>query len=318
MRIDSSQVTLASAYSFQAEQQFSGTYTASSAASGASSGTSPSSDVQISTAGQQAAANDPGNMNSVISPQMSIFKSMLEQMLGVSIQAMQFSGDISEQAQSGNAAQVSQQGNHAQGASVSYAAEAIQLNTKGTLTTSDGRTISFSAGMSLLQVSTSATVASFNSGNQARGSGDQQTGAPTRFDTSGWPSISLTNPQSGSSAASATPTARKSAANAGTGNLIPASASADGVARFVISLNQMLLQQMSDWLKDRGASHILPDSLAARSNVANATGSSAGGTDALASVQNSATQGAKAHGGHSHHYRQGQDQTPSEALNISV
>lgn len=319
MRIDSSQVSLASAYSFQAEQQFSGTYTAAATNGNASNNASPSSDVQISTAGQQAAANDPGNLNSVISPQMSIFKSMLEQMLGTSIQSMQFTGDISEEAQSGNAAQVTQQGNNTQGASVSYAAEAIQLNAKGTLTTSDGRTLSFSADMSLLQVATSATLASSTSGTS------QQTGSPTAFDTSGWPSLAVSSPQQSTGATGTSAPANNSNANAntnaGTGTLIPASAAQSGIVHFVISLNQMLLQQMSEWLQDRGANHTLPASTPTTTSQTSHAVDSASNANPAASASTSiaaytaATHGSKTHGGHRHQH---QGQSPTEAVNVSI
>ncbi|GGP28165.1 hypothetical protein [Silvimonas amylolytica] len=193
MHVDQARQSLASSLAMLYQEQFSGTWQPDStsnsgtpsAGSSDSSGDStaapsPSTDVQLSQAGQQAAsASQTGSQNglaSQISPEVDIFRSMMEQMLGTSITGMQFTGQLAEGTQIGISGGAS--GHHGHGSNSSsgsngnlYAAFGMALNLSGTITTADGRTLGFTASMTLLEAEswsggTNAHASNPDSGHQ--------------------------------------------------------------------------------------------------------------------------------------------------------
>ncbi|MBB5193347.1 hypothetical protein HNQ50_004101 [Silvimonas terrae] len=196
MHVEQARQSLVPSWSLLEQEQFSGTWqpdssnnagTPSGTGTDSSNAPSPSTAVQLSQAGQQAAAASTGQTGSAqnslvseVSPELDIFRSMMEQMLGTSITGMQFSGQLAEGAQVGVSSGSAGHHGHGNGGASGnmYAAFGLALNLSGTITTADGRTLGFTASMTMLEAS------SWSGG----------TGAPSGHSTGGSPSTSLPSP----------------------------------------------------------------------------------------------------------------------------
>ena len=297
MRIDQSQVSMLSSYNYLASQHFNGSYQADTAGS-SSQNASHSSKVQISDQGRQAAASDgtqSTDLSGDISSPMDLFRSTMENMLGVSIQSMQFSGNIAEGQSGGTWMQATQNRLGTTAAMGQYNSSNFDLQAQGTLVTADGRTLSFSAELSMQETDQQAIGVSNMPGNPLASLG--QFAQPSQASNTPVHNVDgkslhdlLAAPADASKAQSKHHThhSGQTSGNSGTDNSADntdnsgsstdsssntLSASADPI---VLQLNDPVYKQLSVWLKD----HNVADNLTAMAKASTAAANTATQADA--------------------------------------
>lgn len=298
MRIDQSQLALQSAWSYQSAQHFSGTYQADAAGSGSSSsssatssGSGGSSHVQISDQGRKAAASDgasASDSNSQIGSQMDAFKGLMEQMLGVSISAMSFDGDVNQSESSGASVNAVAGRNGYAAQATTFASSSYQLAAQGTLTTSDGRTFAFSASLSLsMSLQTTAGISN-TYGNTYDNGADASGSLPQSSDSGAWQNTQAAISQ----AASSTPDYSKAKVTHSDLDVLRSLLQNDSDAStaatrshhgpFTALFDDPLLQQLTVWLKgySGGASAQSPGDAGATTGTTAATAPANAASDA--------------------------------------
>lgn len=283
MRIDQSQVSQQSSYSYQVAQHFSGSYQADADAGSASN--NASSKVQISDQGRQAAASDGTqnvDLSSDISSPMDMFKSLMEKMLGVSIKSMQFTGDIAEGQSGGTSLQATQNGNGYSASASVYSSSNFDLAAEGTLVTADGRTLSFSAELSMQQSEQETLgVSNMPASNKLLNIPNNAAGAGQSHNIDGKSLHALLNPP----AAAATHSQRSH--NGSSDHSSSGSAKDSDTNPVVLQLNDPVFKQLAVWLKDHSGTNNL--SFAANQTAQTDASGQSGAQAGAASAQNGVT-----------------------------